>query len=68
MADLASRQGFDTVNLVRELRPFVQEMLYYRDDRHWNERGNAVPAQLLRNVLLGPPSSPAAAFPSPSQR
>jgi hypothetical protein len=27
-------------------------MLYYRDDHHWNERGNEIAAQLIQAALV----------------
>jgi len=45
---MARELGFKTVDLAELMRPYAsREMLYYRDDHHWNERGNAVAAQLI---------------------
>jgi hypothetical protein len=52
--DLARGQGFATVDLLTLLQPHAaREMLYYRDDHHWNVRGNAVVADLLARTLRG---------------
>ena len=59
--DLAGRQGFKTVNLLTLLQPFARrELLYWRDDHHWNERGNAVVADLLKNHVTPVPGLHAA--------
>lgn len=56
---LAQRSGFEAVNLLPLLQPFAdREMLYYRDDHHWNVRGNAVVAQLLASALGRPEQAP----------
>ena len=55
VVELSQRTGFDVVNLLPLLRPFAdRELLYYRDDHHWNARGNAIVAQLLRDALAAP--------------
>jgi hypothetical protein len=52
VADLSQQMGFSVVNLLESLRPFAQEeLLYYRDDHHWNERGNAIVSQLIAQAL-----------------
>jgi hypothetical protein len=59
--ELAGRQGFNTVNLLALLQPFARrELLYWRDDHHWNERGNAVVADLLKNHVTPAPGLHAA--------
>jgi hypothetical protein len=55
-ADLVTEQartlGFDVIDLVTLLQPFARsEMLYYRDDHHWNARGNEVAARVIRESL-----------------
>jgi hypothetical protein len=46
--DLAQSMGFDTVDLYQLLQPYAQEeLLYWRDDVHWNERGNQVVGELV---------------------
>jgi hypothetical protein len=55
--DLAGKLGFATLDLVEDMKPFAQnELLYYRDDHHWNERGNAVAAQLIEAALSAMPA------------
>jgi len=52
VADLSKHMGFSVVNLLELLRPFAKtELLYYRDDHHWNERGNELVSQLLAQKL-----------------
>lgn len=52
LVGLAKREGFDAVDLLPLLRPFAEhEMLYYRDDHHWNVRGNAVVAEIIQQAL-----------------
>jgi hypothetical protein len=52
VASLSADMGFSVVNLLPLLQPFAKnELLYYRDDHHWNVRGNAVVAQLLASAL-----------------
>ena len=47
---------FGVVNLLTLLQPYAgSEMLYYRDDHHWNERGNEVVARLLQAALHDAP-------------
>jgi hypothetical protein len=44
--------GFRVIDLHSLLRPFANtELLYYRDDHHWNVRGNEVVAQLITAAL-----------------
>lgn len=53
VAERARESGFGVVNLLTLLAPFAQrELLYYRDDHHWNERGNEVAAQLIEAALV----------------
>jgi hypothetical protein len=52
VASLSGEMGFPVVNLLPLLQPFAkEELLYYRDDHHWNVRGNIVVAQLLATAL-----------------
>ena len=54
----ATEQKFRVLNLLPLFRPYTeQELLYYRDDNHWNERGNFIVADLIQEAL----------FPSTSQ-
>jgi len=51
-AQLAGDMGFRVIDLHSLLRPFANtELLYYRDDHHWNVRGNEVVAQLITAAL-----------------
>lgn len=48
VADLSREMGFDTIDLYDSFRPYAgRELLYFRDDDHWNERGNEVVAELI---------------------
>lgn len=41
------------LNLYPLLQPYAEgELLYFRDDTHWNERGNAVVASLIAETLF----------------
>ncbi len=52
VGDLARSVGFEVVDLSQLMRPAAaRELLYYRDDHHWNERGNEVAAQLIAEAL-----------------
>lgn len=58
---LGKQHGFEVVNLEELLTPYAtRELLYFRDDDHWNERGHAVVADVLRTVLLSRPTTAAA--------
>jgi hypothetical protein len=51
---LAVRRGFATVNLAELMRPYAErELLYFRDDTHWNARGNRVAAELIARHAFG---------------
>ncbi len=54
VADLSREMGFQTVNLLPLLQPYAEkELLYFRDDDHWNARGNEVVAEILaRNLSM----------------
>ncbi len=50
---LAQETGFDVLDLNDALRPYSsQELLYHRDDTHWNERGHQIVAEILGDDLL----------------
>ena len=50
---LAGETGFAHLDLNELMAPQAsQELLYYRDDSHWNERGNEVVAKLLAQQLF----------------
>src|SRR5262249_22725302 len=51
---LASRTGFGTVSLYEELREAAaRELLYFRDDTHWNPRGNRLVAEAIARRVFG---------------
>lgn len=44
--------GFTVVDLLAELQPLAAtELLYFRDDDHWNDRGHAVVAERMARAL-----------------
>jgi hypothetical protein len=48
VSGLAQSMGFETVDLYLLMQPYAQEeLLYWRDDVHWNERGNQVVGELV---------------------
>jgi hypothetical protein len=48
--------GFGVLDLYPLMRaPAERELLYYRDDTHWNERGNAVVADLVATRVFERP-------------
>ena len=50
---LAHETGFDALDLNDALIPYsTQELLYHRDDTHWNERGHQIVAEILGDDLL----------------
>lgn len=54
VADLARRSGFGVLNLESLLRPYAErELLYHRDDTHWNERGHEIVATLIAAHVFG---------------
>lgn len=47
-AEFAQEQGFDVINLYDGLLPHAEtELIYARDDSHWNRRGNELAAELI---------------------
>jgi hypothetical protein len=53
VVDLAGRTGFRAINLLPLMEPAArEELLYYRDDHHWNVRGNELAASLIRDALM----------------
>lgn len=49
---LAEQYGFEIINLQELLRPYAtKELLYFRDDDHWNERGHLAVADILGGFL-----------------
>lgn len=61
---LAEQYGFEIVNLQESLRPYaMKELLYFRDDDHWNERGHLAVADILGGFLRSRNSAVAIAKP-----
>jgi hypothetical protein len=49
---LSSNLGFGVINLYRLMQPYAaKEFLYWRDDEHWNERGQQVVAEIVAKQL-----------------
>lgn len=49
---LSGELGFQVVDLATLMKPHAaRELLYYRDDHHWNVRGNAVAAELIAGAV-----------------
>ena len=49
---LSRDSRFDSINLFTAMQPYArEELLYFRDDDHWNERGNRVVAEIIQNRL-----------------
>ncbi len=52
--DLARRNGFESVNLLPALRWYAEtDLLYQRDDHHWNEIGNRIVAGIVARAVWG---------------
>jgi hypothetical protein len=52
LIELSGKFGFGHVDLGELLAPYAaSEMIYYRDDTHWNERGHELVADLLAQRL-----------------
>ena len=52
VGDLAVREKFRVVNLFESMRKVAnQQLLYFRDDDHWNEDGHRLVAKLLSEKL-----------------
>lgn len=48
VTQLSNDQGFDMINLYPLLQPYArEEALFWRDDSHFNNRGNEIVAQLI---------------------
>jgi hypothetical protein len=46
--ELSQKTGFKHLDLNELLAPYAEkEMIYYRDDTHWNERGHEIVAKIL---------------------
>jgi len=58
---LSRSLGFRTVDLYSLMKPYTRnELLFFRDDVHWNERGNAVVAEIIAKHALDIPQTSAA--------
>ncbi|HNP29426.1 MAG: hypothetical protein KC592_06285 [Nitrospira sp.] len=45
--------GFQTLNLLSKLKPYADnELLYFRDDSHWNQRGHELAAEIIRSEVF----------------
>ena len=54
--EIAAQDGLDRLDLSELLKPYASvELLYQRDDEHWNERANEIVAGLLAEHLAGSP-------------
>jgi hypothetical protein len=52
LSRLAGQYGFEIVNLEESLRLYAtKELLYFRDDDHWDERGHMAVADILSRFL-----------------
>jgi lysophospholipase L1-like esterase len=51
--ELSSSAGFATVDLYELMKPYAgTELLYFRDDDHFNRRGNSLAAELIQRELF----------------
>jgi hypothetical protein len=51
--ELADSAGFPAIDLYASMKPLAgEELFYFRDDDHFNRRGNAVAAELIAEELL----------------
>lgn len=54
VVELSANTGFPVVNLLPGLQVWAdRELLYYRDDHHWNPRGNELVARLIAASVFG---------------
>jgi hypothetical protein len=52
LAQLSTDQGFDVINLYPLLQPYAsEELLFWRDDSHFDNRGNEIVAELIATQL-----------------
>ena len=57
--EMAAQEGIDALDLSDALEPYARaELLYQRDDEHWNERANEIVAGLLAQHLANSPDGP----------
>jgi hypothetical protein len=55
VVQLSRESGFRSLNLHPLLKPYAErELLYYRDDTHWNDRGHQVVADLVAAQVFPP--------------
>lgn len=55
LKNLSAAANFSTVDLYELMRPYAgDELLYFRDDDHFNHRGNSLAAALIREELFTP--------------
>ncbi len=53
--ELSNSAGFATVDLYELMKPYAgTELLYFRDDDHFNHRGNSLAAELIQRELFTP--------------
>ncbi len=53
VAELSNNLGFSTVNLYQSMQPYAEkELLFWRDDTHWNKRGNEVVAEIIAKHFM----------------
>jgi hypothetical protein len=53
VAKLSESMGFQVVNLLPTLQPYAdKELLYLRDDSHWNLRGNELAAEIIAREVF----------------
>ena len=53
LLELSTEVGFKTVDLNALLAPYARdELLYQRDDTHWNERGHEIAARLIHDNVF----------------
>jgi hypothetical protein len=54
VGELGARMGFEVFDLLEPLRPYAErELLYRRDDTHWNPRGNQLVAERIAAGIFG---------------
>jgi lysophospholipase L1-like esterase len=53
VAELSDSAGFDMVNLYELMKPYAgTELLYFRDDDHFNRRGHIVTAEFIQQEVF----------------
>lgn len=52
VAELGAKVGFEVLNLQLLMQPYAKkELLYFRDDDHWSDRGHEVVAEIISRFL-----------------